>query len=297
VTSAIIALSETGLLEPVAEAGPYRRLVRQRRFQLGAGLLAVILGLILFGPLIAPYSYRTMGLGFPGAGPSSSHLLGIDFTGRDVWSRLLLGGRRIVPESAIADVLAFAAALVLGMSASRRGGWVSTVVTRAVDVMLAVPPLLLIFLLVSVYGNSALLVMLVTVLTILPSATRLVRGLSDAALQSEYVQAAEARGEVLPNIARPLLALGALGLSGALATVASIGFLGIGATPPTPDWGEMVAENSPVILSNPWAVLSPAIAMSLLVLSVTLVADALADVLAGVHLDGSRATAPASGAN
>jgi peptide/nickel transport system permease protein len=301
VTSSIVVLSETGLIDQAPETGPYRRLVRQRRFQVGAAVLAVILVLIVFGPLIAPYSYQTMGLGFPGAGPSRSHLLGIDFTGRDVWSRLLVGGRHIVLESAIADVVAFAAALVLGMSASRRGGWVSTVVTRAVDVMLAVPPLLLIFLLVSVYGNSSLLVMLVTVLTILPSATRLVRGLSDAALQSEYVQAAEARGEstwyilvgeVLPNIARPLLALGALGLSGALATVASIGYLGIGATPPTPDWGEMVAENSPVILSNPWAVLSPAIAMSLVVLSVTLVADAMADVLAGVHLDTSRAPAP-----
>jgi peptide/nickel transport system permease protein len=262
-------------------------------------VLVVILALVLLGPYIAPYSYRALGLGLPGAGPSSAHILGIDFTGRDVWSRLLLGGRHIVLESALADIVAFAAALLLGLSASRRGGWAATVLTRAVDVMLSVPPLLLIFLLVSVYGNSSLLVMLVTVLTILPSATRLVRGLSDAALQSEYVQAAEARGEttwyilvgeVLPNIARPLLALGALGLSGALATIASIGYLGIGATPPTPDWGEMVAENSPVILSNPWAVLSPAIAMSLVVLAVTLVADAMADVLAGVHLDGPQAT-------
>ncbi len=300
-TASLTALSETGLGATPVQTGPYRLVARQRRFKIGAGLLAVILGLIVFGPLIAPYSYRTMGLGFPGAGPSHAHLLGIDFTGRDVWSRLLDGGRLIVPESAIADLVAFALALLLGLSASRRGGWVSTVVTRAVDVMLAVPPLLLIFLLVSVYGNSSLLVLLVTVLTILPTATRLVRGLADAALHSEYVLAAEARGEstwyilageVLPNIARPLLALGALGLSGALATVASIGFLGIGATPPTPDWGQMVAENSPVILSNPWAVLSPAIAMSLLVLAVTLVADAMADVLAGVHLETVGAGAP-----
>jgi peptide/nickel transport system permease protein len=291
----VVTVVEGGATQTVARRGMYGRLVRQRRFQIGSVLLVVLLALVAFGPVVAPYSYRALGMGAPGASPSSTHLLGIDAIGRDVWSRTLVGGRRILLESVLADVVAFALAIAFGMAASRRSGWVATVVTRAVDVMLAVPPLLLIFLLVSVYGNRWSLVVLVTVLTILPTATRLVRGLADAALHADYVLAAEARGEstwyvmtgeILPNIARPLLALMALGLSGALATVASIGFLGIGATPPTPDWGRMVAENSPVILSNPWAVLSPAIAMSAVVLAVTLIADSMADVLAGVDTGG-----------
>ena len=230
-------VTDTAVVTPVPANGVFRRLVRQRRFQIGATFVVLVIGMILVGPYIAPYSYKTLGLGLPGDPPSSGHVLGIDAIGRDVWSRLLLGGRRIVTVSVIANVIALSLAIAFGMSAARRGGWVSTVVTRAVNVMLAVPPLLLIFLLVSVYGNSSLLVLLVTVLTILPSAIRLVRGMSDSALHSDYVQAAEARGEstwyiltgeVLPNIARPLLALAALGLSGALAIVASISFLGIG---------------------------------------------------------------------
>ncbi len=241
-TLTIEPVTETTIAAPL-NVGVFRKLLRQRRFQIGAGILVGLLGLIAFGSLIAPYQYKAMGLGIAGAGPSRAHLLGIDAIGRDVWSRLLLGGRRIVTVSVAADAIALCLAVAFGMSAARRGGWVSTVVTRAVDVMLAVPPLLLIFLLVSVYGNNSLLVLLVTVLTILPSGIRLVRGMVDAALRSEYVQAAEARGEsawyvltgeVLPNIARPLLALAALGLSGALATVASISFLGIGATRPSP---------------------------------------------------------------
>ncbi|MCW2529855.1 MAG: binding-protein-dependent transport system inner rane component [Pseudonocardiales bacterium] len=285
--ASVLELAPTAV---TARRGAYRRLLRQRRFQIGGTLLIVLLALIFFGPVIAPYGYKQLGLGVPGASPSRSHLLGIDSIGRDVWSRLLYGGRRILIESAAADALAFLLALTFGLAAARRGGWIAVAVTRAVDIALAIPPLLLIFLLVSVYGDNVYLVVLVTVLTILPGATRLVRGLADSALHADYVLAAEARGEstwylmtgeILPNIARPLLALTALGLSGALATVASISFLGIGAPPPTPDWGRMVAENSSVILSNPWAVLSPAIAMSAVVLAVTLMADAMADVLAG----------------
>lgn len=275
----------------------FRRLLRQRRFKAGGVMLAAVLVVVVLGPTLAPYGYKELGIGVPGAGPDGRHLLGIDSIGRDVWSRILYGGRRILIVSAVADLVAFALALAFGLSAARRGGWVAILVTRAIDVMLAVPPLLLIFLLVSVYGDNQLLVVLVTVLTILPAATRLVRGLADAALHSDYVLAAEARGEsnwyvltgeILPNIARPLFALMALGLSGALATVASIGFLGIGAPPPTADWGRMVAENGPVVLSNPWAVLSPAIAMSVVVLAVTLMADSLADVMAGSDLRATR---------
>jgi peptide/nickel transport system permease protein len=289
-TITIDPVTDAAVVAPVTEPKLFRKLVRQRRFQIGLVLLGALLVVLLFGPYLAPYSYKTIGVGLPGSTPNSAHLLGIDAVGRDVWSRLLVGGRRIVAMSVAADAIALAVAVALGMAAARRGGWVATVVTRGVDVILAVPPLLMIFLLVSVYGNSALLVLLVTVLTILPSGIRMVRGMSDAALHSEYVQAAEARGEstwyiltgeVLPNIARPLLALAALGLSGALAIVASISFLGIGARPPAADWGLMVAENDSVILANPWAVLSPAIAMALLVLAVTLMADALADVVAG----------------
>jgi peptide/nickel transport system permease protein len=260
-----------------------------RRFlSIPAGLigtigLLVILALALIGPLVAPDNPDAL-VAAPALGPSAAHLLGTDLLGRDVWSRLLNGGLSVI----VLPLIAVSGALVIGCAAGLLsgylGGWVDTIITRTVDVVLALPPFLLVLVIIAGFGTGETVIVIAVAVVYAPSITRVIRSATQVIRPREFVLVARARGdsvrwitlrEILPNIVPTLLVEIALRLTFAVMFIASLSFLGLGVQPPNPNWGVMVAENRDLLFIYPLPVLVPACAIAVLAISINLIADAI----------------------
>jgi peptide/nickel transport system permease protein len=267
----------------------WRSVLRAREGRLGLALLGVVLVVIVFGPSLAPYSpYNTLA-GPALDGPSAQHWFGTDALGRDVWSRVLCGGRQIVWLPLLGIILAFLVGGVFGVLAGFRGGWFDSVFTRGTDVLLALPPLLLVLVIVGGMGYTTEVIVISLGIVFAPRVARVVRGAAQAASQSEYVDAARIRGEssfsiayreLAPNLTGPLSVEFAVRYTHAIIFVATLNFLGLGDQPPSPNWGLMVSDGRTVMSIQPMAALGPALAIAILVIGVNLVADAGAHALA-----------------
>jgi peptide/nickel transport system permease protein len=253
------------------------------------GRVGVIVGLIMllvivFGRFFAPYSPTEIGAGLPTQAPSADHYFGTDHLGRDVFSRFLSGGDTIVLVPLAAVILAFVVGGGLGMLGGYlRGRW-DTVITRTFDLLLTLPPLLLVLVLIAGLGTSSIVLIVTVGLVFVPRMGRVVRGATQAVVTSDYVAAAQARGEntvsilsreVFPNIAAPTIADFALRITYGVIFVATLNFLGLGAQPPEPDWGLMVADSRAYLSAQPWAAITPMLGIAALSISFNLVADAL----------------------
>ena len=245
--------------------------------------LLLILAIALIGPLVAPDNPDAI-VSAPALGPSAAHLLGTDLLGRDVWSRLLCGGLSVI----VLPLIAVSGALVIGCAAGLLsgylGGWVDTVITRAVDVVLALPPFLLVLVIIAGFGTGETVIVVAVAAVYAPSITRVIRAATQAIRPREFVLVARARGdsvawitlrEIAPNIVPTLLVEIALRLTFAVMFIASLSFLGLGVQPPNPNWGVMVAENRDLLFNYPLPVLVPAIAIAVLAISINLIADAI----------------------
>ena len=245
--------------------------------------LLMILALALIGPLVAPDNPDAI-VAAPVLGPSSAHLLGTDLLGRDVWSRLLSGGLSVI----VLPLIAVSGALVIGCAAGLLsgylGGWVDTVITRVVDVVLALPPFLLVLVIIAGFGTGETVIVIAVAAVYAPSITRVIRSATQVIRPREFVLVAQARGdsvrwitlrEIAPNIVPTLLVEVALRLTFAVMFIASLSFLGLGVQPPNPNWGVMVAENRDLLFNYPLPVLVPAIAIAVLAISINLIADAI----------------------
>jgi len=234
----------------------------------------------------------------PNQGPSWSHPLGTDELGRDLWARLMYGARVvlvILPVSenfwipggtALWGVFAsLVAGATLGLIGGYRGGWVDEVVMRLLDAMMSIPIILLYLIIVAAIGASAVNVVLAIAIVGTPGIARLVRSLALDIRTREYIRAAETRGEsqwfimfveILPNARGPIIIDAMLRVGYAIFAMGTLGFLGLGLPPPSPDWGSMVAKGREFILSgSPWAALWPSIAIASLVVGLNLLADGL----------------------
>jgi peptide/nickel transport system permease protein len=248
--------------------------------RVGSLLLLCAVVVALFGHLFAPYPPLQIGVGLPGSEPSLEHLLGTDQLGRDVLSRVLSGGSSILVTSLLATVVAFAIGATIGMVLGYRGGVIDAVGTRLIDLGLTLPPLLLVLLLVSSLGNSTGVLVLVIALFFSPRIARIIRGATQAECSKDYVLAAKARGEglfsivfveILPNITGPILAEFALRFTFAAMFISTLDYLGLGAVPPTPDWGLMISEGQTLLTTVPLAVIAPAIAIAALTVGANLI--------------------------
>ena len=257
-------------------------ILRTNSGRIGLVLFLIAVLISVFGRYFAPYS-PTETLGIPGAPPGPGHLLGLDFIGRDVFSRVLYGGRSTLVLAGLATVLTYAVGGVIGLVAGSTTSLADPVLMRTVDVLLSVPALLVILLLVTGFGSGSLVLVLATSLVLLPGVARIVRSATLEVFTRAYVEAAIARGEptrsllareVLPNISGVITADLGLRFSWGIILIASVNFLGVGIQPPTPDLGLMVSENRVVIASNPWAILGPSIVLAMLIIGVNLVGDA-----------------------
>jgi peptide/nickel transport system permease protein len=234
----------------------------------------------VFGHFFAPYSPLEIGVDLPGSEPSWAHLLGTDQLGRDVLSRVLSGGSSILFTSLLATVVAFAIGATIGMVLGYRGGMIDTIGSRLIDLGLTLPPLLLVLLLVSSLGNSTGVLVLVMAIFFAPRIARIIRGATQAECSKDYVLAARARGErllsivfveILPNITGPILAEFALRFTFAAMFISTLDYLGLGASPPSPDWGLMISEGQTLLTTVPLAVIAPAVAIAALTVGANLI--------------------------
>ena len=273
--------------------GPMRMILGPVEGKIGAAILLVFTIGIVIGPWVAPYSPTALGVGSPSANPTAAHLLGTDELGRDVLSRLLTGGRSIVVVPIVATLCAFIVGGGLGMFAGYTEGRIDAVVTRVTDVLLAVPPLLMVLVIIATFGSSASVLIVSVMLVYIPQITRVMRGATQAVSRRDYVLAAQARGEpgmsvigreILPTIAAPVLVEFALRLTWVIIFVATLTFLGLGVQPPSSNWALMVSESRTIITLAPLAALAPALAIGVLSVGVNMVADAVIQTSGGQRL-------------
>ncbi len=259
--------------------------------------LWVFVGLVIvaiFAPLIAPHDptaqVRDAFLLPPSWTPDGrgEYLLGTDAVGRDILSRLLYGARFSLFIGLMVVTIALIGGIVVGLLAGFFGGWVDTVIMRVMDVILAFPSLLLALVLVAILGPGLMNAMIAIALVLQPHFARLTRAAVMGELPREYVMAARVAGAgklrlmfrtILPNCLAPLIVQGTLSFSNAILDAAALGFLGMGAQPPTPEWGTMLAEAREFILSAWWVVTFPGVAILVTVLAINLMGDGLRDAL------------------
>jgi peptide/nickel transport system permease protein len=250
----------------------------------GATVGGLVVFLALFGPFFAPHGPTDL-IGIPFSGPSGNTLLGTDFLGRDVLSRLLWGGRTVVALAALATLLGYLGGLVIGLAAGYNRRRLDSVLMRLVDVLLSFPPIL--FMLILATGAGASRVALVAgVATIhVPSIARIIRTATAEVSTRPYVDAAIARGErpvgilareIFPNISNVVVADAGPRITVSILLVAAMNFLGLGLQPPAADWGLMISENRAGLTIQPLAVLAPAALIGILTICVNLFADAIA---------------------
>ena len=255
------------------------------RIELGVG--AVILLLILIAPAFAPQPPLATSIDvlLP---PSLHHLLGTDRLGRDILSRFLAGGQLITVLSLLAGILATSLGALIGLTAGYLSGAVDVILMRVVDVLLALPAILVILVVAAAVPRSNTMLVALVGILLAPGAARILRGLAQQLAAREFVAAAEAAGgrwysilwqEVLPNIRGRLLLEVALRTGFAVVLISSLNFLGVGVSPPKPDWGLEISEGRAVMMLAPLVVVAPALGLAVLVGAVNLVADGLARLL------------------
>ncbi|MGR6979850.1 dipeptide ABC transporter permease DppC [Testudinibacter sp. P27/CKL/0425] len=221
-------------------------------------------------------------------GGSWSYIFGTDDVGRDILSRLIYGARLSLFIGLLVVSLSFMFGVILGLVAGYFGGWIDVMITRVIDIMLALPSLLLAIAIVAILGPSLLNASFAIALVSLPSYVRLTRASVLNELNRDYVTASRVAGAglirlmlitILPNCLAPLIVQTTLGFSNAILDMAALGFLGIGAQPPTPEWGAMLAEALQFVQRAWWVVTFPGLAILLTVLAFNLMGDGLRDAL------------------
>ncbi|MDQ0455837.1 ABC transporter permease subunit [Rhizobium paknamense] len=261
---------------------------------IGLFIFLALIVIAVFAPLIAPHSpfeqYRDAVLLPPAwiEGGRLDHLLGTDPVGRDILSRLIYGSQYSLFIGVFVTTLSLTTGILIGLIAGYYRGWVDTVIMRLMDIILAFPSLLLALVLVAVLGPGLVNGMIAIALVLQPHFVRLTRAAVMAEKTRDYVTAARIAGAgplrlmfrtILPNCTAPLIVQGTLSFSNAILDAAALGFLGMGAQPPAPEWGTMLAEAREFILRAWWVVTFPGLAILITVLAINLMGDGLRDAL------------------
>jgi peptide/nickel transport system permease protein len=264
------------------------------------GLMIVLFWVLvaIFAPLLTPYTPTAQDANAQNAGPSAAHILGTDDLGRDIWARLLYGARVVLVMLPIGEhfwlplgvaiwgvMLGMIIGTTLGLMGGYLGGWRDESVMRVLDAMMAFPVILLYMIIIAAVGSSATNVVLAIAIVGTPGIARLVRSLTLDIRTRDYIRAAETRGEsklhimfieILPNARGPIIIDAMMRVGYAIFAMGTLGFLGLGLPPPSPDWGSMVAAGRRFILAgSPWAALWPSVAIATLVVGLNLLADGL----------------------
>ena len=275
-----------------ARAGGVRRILTVLRDMasspsgaIGLTLVAVHLVVALISPWIVPYDYKAMNSALVLTGPSGAHWLGTDEFGRDIFTRVLMGGREALVVTGIATPIAVLWGAMLGILLGLAGGRLDEVMMRVVDAFLSLPWILKLLVLVMTFGNGMMVIIPTLAFFYGIPVIRVARAATHDVVARDFVSAARARGhsrfsiirrELLPNVLDTMMVEGAMRWSWMLLAFSSLSFLGFGVSPPTPDWGLMISQSRVYMPLSPWGVLGPMVALSSLIIGINLSADALA---------------------
>ena len=285
---------QTRTADLAATAAPRRSAVILRQLRrspgawVGAAICAVFIVLALLAPLILPHDPYRQSLMLALEPPSARYLLGTDEHGRDILSRLLAGAQVSLFMSLATVALSLIVGGGLGLVAGYYSGWIDGLIMRVMDVLLALPGVLLAITVIAILGVGLENVIVAVSLASVPVFARLARASTLSVRESEYVTAARVLGvadarmllrHILPNITAPLIVMSTTRMAAVILTASGLSFLGLGAQPPSPEWGAMLSAGRSHLTSNPHVAVSPGIAIMLVVLGFNLLGDGVRDAL------------------
>jgi len=267
-----------------------RTFIRNRTAVFGAGVIVFFVIVALFAPFLAPHEPRAIALDKIFQKPSRQFPLGTDKVGRCILSRIVYGSRISLMVGIVAVGFAIVTGSIFGLLSGYYGGWVDNLIMRLMDVILSLPSILLAMVVVVILSPSLFNAIIAVSVVSIPAYARILRSSVLSVREEEYVLAAKAMGAtdfriittaVLPNCLAPLIVQATLGMGMAILEAAGLSFLGLGARPPTPEWGAMLNENfiAGAMLTAPWAVTAPGAPILLVVLGFNLLGDGLRDIM------------------
>jgi peptide/nickel transport system permease protein len=255
----------------------------------GAAIMAIFVFAAIFAPFLTLYDPVSTNSALSLAPPSAAHIFGCDFMGRDIYSRIIYGARISLAVGLGSASLGCAAGVALGLASGYVGGWVDLIIQRLVDIMQALPVLILALVMAAALGPALDNTIVAISIPLIPYSARVIRSNTLALRELPYVEAARAVGmsefriavrHVLPNTLAPLIVLATAQLGSAILVESSLSFLGLGIPEPHPSWGRMLSESAAeYVRTAPWLVIFPGIAISLVVFGTNLLGDALRDIL------------------
>jgi peptide/nickel transport system permease protein len=278
-----IATTQRSTTRPAAA-----RLLRHPSALVGGAVLVLIVLLALAAPLISPYDPIKTNQRLSLEGPSLEHLMGTDRFGRDIFSRVVFAGQISLPIGIVSVAIGVLFGVSVGLLAGYYGGWLDAISMRIVDLLLAFPGILLALAIIAILGGSLPNLMIAVGISAIPDYVRITRGTVLSVKEREFVMAARVVGcrgptimlrHILPNVVAPIIVLATLGMAAAIITGSALSFLGLGIKPPTPEWGNMLAEGREFLQHAPWVAFFPGAAIMLTVLSINLLGDGLRDAL------------------
>ncbi len=266
----------------------WRRLLRNHSAVAGMIVVGLLILVAVFAPFIAPHDPLAQDFESRILPPSAGHLLGTDDLGRDILSRIIYGSRVSLAAGILSTALAVVAGVLIGAFATYYGGFWDNLAMRIMDIMLAFPQILLAIAIVAILGPGLTNAMLAIGIISIPIYARVVRSSILSLREKEFIEAARALGasdlqiifkHLLPNCMGPLIVQATLGIATAIIEAASLSFLGLGAQPPTPEWGAMLNGGRHLLRQAPWVTAFPGVAIVVLVMGVNLFGDGLRDAL------------------
>ena len=268
----------------------WHRLSRNKLAMVGLLLMMIIIGLALCADLIADYNQAVVGMNIMERlqPPSAKHWFGTDGYGRDVFARVVHGSRLSLSLSIVSMAVAVAVGSLIGAISGYYGGKIDDVLMRLMDMLLAIPPMLMSISIVAALGRSMVNLMLALALAYMPVFARVIRSSILSVKGQEFVEAAKACGtsdariimrHIVPNAVGPIIVQATLAMGSAILTISSLSFMGMGIQPPQPEWGTMLYEGRDLIRTSPYLVVFPGLAIAVSVLSLNLLGDGLRDAL------------------
>lgn len=265
----------------------FKKLIKNKGAVIGSLILLFFIITSVFAPLFSSYPVNEMNFADKLMGPSASHWLGTDEFGRDIWTRILYGGRVSLLMGLVAVIISGTLGVILGVIAGyyRR---LDIYIMQFIDILMVFPSLLMAIAIVAVLGVSLVNAMIAVAISAVPSFVRVVRGAVLSIREMEYVEAARALGvsngmiifkHILPNVLSPIIVLATLEFGSAILAAAALSFLGLGAQPPNPEWGALVYVGKSFLSQAWWMTLFPGLAIMLVVLGFNLLGDGLRDAL------------------
>ncbi|RHW34801.1 ABC transporter permease [Lysinibacillus yapensis] len=287
--SADLTLKEEKVVGPWKVA--WRTFRKSKSALIGSALVLFFIALAIFGPFIAPEGINEQKLQDPTlrlAPPSSEYWFGTDDFGRDIFSRVVYGARISLAVGFLSVILSIVVGSFLGVIAGYYGRWLDTIISRIFDIMLAFPSILLAIAIVSILGPSLQNALIAIAIINIPNFGRLIRSKVLSVKEEEYIVAAKAIGmkdsrilyrHILPNSFSPVIVQGTLAIATAIIEAAALSFLGLGAEAPQPEWGKMLSDARVHLMTAPWTMIFPGVAIMLTVLGFNLMGDGLRDAL------------------